>query len=82
MEHDDRYEQVAIEERAKGGIRNMSNVIDRYIKDRQFICLYRRSRKIQLSNCKSVEALGFPLRSVRNGRLQFFCYIGVVLYFR
>ena len=51
-------------------------------KDRQFVCLYRRSRKIQLTNCKSVEALGFPLRSVRNGRLQFFCYIGVVLYFR
>ena len=33
MEHDDRYEQAAIEERAKGGIRNMSNVIDRYIKE-------------------------------------------------
>ncbi len=33
MEHDDRYEQIAIEERAKGGIRNMSNVIDRYIKE-------------------------------------------------
>ena len=33
MEHDDRYEQAAIEERTKGGIRNMSNVIDRYIKE-------------------------------------------------
>ena len=33
MEHDDRYEQAAIEERAKGEIRNMSNVIDRYIKE-------------------------------------------------
>ena len=33
MEHDYRYEQAAIEERAKGGIRNMSNVIDRYIKE-------------------------------------------------
>ena len=33
MEHDDRYEQAAIEERAKEGIRNMNNVIDRYIKE-------------------------------------------------
>ena len=33
MEHDDRYEQAAIEEKAKEGIRNMNNVIDRYIKE-------------------------------------------------
>ena len=33
MEHDDRYEQAAIEERAKEGIRNTNNVIDRYIKE-------------------------------------------------
>ena len=33
MEHDDHYEQAAIEERAKEGIRNMNNVIDRYIKE-------------------------------------------------
>ena len=33
MEHDDRYEQAAIEERTKEGIRNMNNVIDRYIKE-------------------------------------------------
>ena len=33
MEHDDHYEQAAIEEKAKEGIRNMNNVIDRYIKE-------------------------------------------------
>ena len=33
MEHDDRYEQAAIEERAKEVIRNTNNVIDRYIKE-------------------------------------------------
>ncbi len=32
MEHDDRYEELAIEERRKGGIRNMGSVIDEYIK--------------------------------------------------
>ena len=33
MEHDDRYEEIAIEQRRKGGIRNMSSVIDRYLKE-------------------------------------------------
>ena len=33
MEHDSRVEEEAIEESAKGGKRNMSNVIDRYIKE-------------------------------------------------
>ena len=33
IEHDDHYEQAAIEEKAKEGIRNMNNVIDRYIKE-------------------------------------------------
>ena len=66
MEHDDRYEQAAIEERAKGGIRNMSNVIDRYIKEGEARGEARKEAEVNERVATDMLKKKYPLDAIKD----------------
>ena len=66
MEHDDRYEQIAIEERAKGGIRNMSNVIDRYIKEGEARGEARKEAEVNERVATDMLKKKYPLDAIKD----------------
>ena len=66
MEHDDRYEQIAIEERAKGGIRNMSNVIERDIKEGEARGEARKEAEVNERVATDMLKKKYPLDAIKD----------------
>ena len=66
MEHDDYFEQAAIEERAKGGKRNMSSVIEQYLKKGEELGAEKKEAEVNERVATDMLKKKYPLDAIKD----------------